>query len=101
MANYTQTVLTAAQGQDTEDFLEHIGWTDVLRPKLLAAKEILTKQLVDLTLSKPDPANENREQIAGKLWGIDWVIKQIETHVSRGRSASAELAKANIYLNEP
>lgn len=98
MPNYQQTVLQAAQGLDAEDFLQHIGWTDALRPKLLTAKDILTKQLVDLTLSKPDPTSESREQIAGKLWGIDWVIKQIEAHVRKGREAEAQLAQANIHL---
>jgi hypothetical protein len=96
--NYQETVYTAAQGIDAEDFLEHIGWTDALRPKLEAAKATLTKQLVDVTLRPADPTAESREQIAGKLWGLDWVVQQIENHVRRGRDARASLAKANIHL---
>lgn len=99
MPSYQETAFQAAQGLDAEDFLVHIGWTDALKPKLLAAKEILTKQLVDVTLAKPDPAAESREQIAGKLWGITWVISQIESHVRKGREAEASLAKLNIHLD--
>jgi hypothetical protein len=90
--------LTAAQGMDTEDFLEHIAWTDVIKPKFLEAKSILTKRLVASVLEPAQSGGESREQIAGKLWGIDYAIKEIETIVREGRSAKQIMRQHDIDL---
>ena len=51
----TQEVATiAAKGIDTADFLDHIAWTEVIKPALEGAKAKLTKQLVDTILAAPD-----------------------------------------------
>lgn len=96
MSTIAETALKAAQGADTQDFLDHIAWTDVIKPKLLETRELLTKELVGAVLS-PKPS-ENKEQIAGKIHGIDHVIRTIEQLVREGKQASKVLAAQNISL---
>lgn len=64
----------------------------------MKAKDLLTKQLVDSTLSVQKPDQETREQIAGKLFGLDWTIKLIEKVLKQGGSAKDVLASAGITL---
>jgi hypothetical protein len=92
------TALKAAQGIDTLDLLNHIAWTDVILPKLLEAKDGLTKRLVNATLNVPNPKEETREQLAGKLFGIDHFIHILERILSEGGHAKELLAKQNLFL---
>jgi hypothetical protein len=90
--------LKAAQGIDTQDLLNHIAWTDVVRPRLDEAKAALTKRLVEATLKPLDPREESREQLAGKLWGIDFVITTLERILREGANAKDFLARQNIFI---
>jgi len=92
------TALQAAQGLDTQDLLNHIAWTDVIKPKLEEAKAILTNQLVDATLNPQQPGTQTREQIAGRLWGIDHTIKTLEKILKAGAHAREVLAQDNLFL---
>lgn len=96
--NHSKLAETAAKGIDTADFLGHIAWTEVIRPLLLRDREALTRQLVDLTLRPPSGPSESREQVAGKIFGIDHTLRVIEKLVRDGDSARAELAAQNLYL---
>ena len=101
----TQEVATiAAKGIDTADFLDHIAWTEVIKPALEGAKAKLTKQLVDTIWAAPAPnqalTDASRERIAGQIFGIDYAIKEIENIVRRGREAEKELAAEGIYLQD-
>jgi len=96
--NLAETALKAAQGSDTEQFLDHIAWTDVIRPKLADMREVLTKELVGAVLTPSSTAAQNKEQIAGKIHGIDFVIRTIEALVREGRNASKALASQNIAI---
>ena len=93
-----KTILAAMQGADTEDFLQHIAWQEVVLPELRKTITILTKQLVDSTLVPSKEGQPSKEQIAGKLFGIDWTIKVIEDIVSKGKVASKELASHNYSV---
>jgi len=90
--------LKAAQGLDTQDLLNHIAWTDVIKPKLDEAKLLLTKQLVDATLNPQQPNSQTREQIAGRLWGIDYIITSFEKVLREGARAKELLAEQNLFL---
>lgn len=92
------TAVTAYQGQDTLDLLDHIAWTDVLRPKLEQHRKYLTDKLVSATLSAPQPNSESKEQIAGKLYGIQFMINTIEKVLRAGANAKAALAEENLFL---
>jgi hypothetical protein len=100
MPTVQEIATTAAKGIDTEDFLDHIAWTAVIRPKLDAAKAMLTKQLVDAVLSGTPIEEGTRERIAGKIHGIDYVINEIESIVKKGREAEGLLRQAGISLQD-
>ena len=95
---YRETANLAAQGIDTEDFLQHIAWQNVILPKLEDAKRRLTDRLVASVLTAPRAGDETREQLAGKLQGIDFAIKLIQDIVKEGRKAKEVLAQNNISL---
>jgi len=93
-----QTALKAAQGIDTLDLLNHIAWTDVIKPKLAQARDLLTKRLVDLTLGVAKPGEETREQIAGKLFGINFIETLFHNILAEGGRANDALARENLFL---
>lgn len=90
--------VTAAQGIDTEAFLDHIAWTDVIKPELEHQKSILSAKLVGSVLRQLGPMDETREQLAGKIIGIEFVMKLISDLVSKGRKAQEELSLNNIHI---
>lgn len=98
--------LAAAQAEDLESLLEHISWTDVLRPALIRERDILTKMLVGSTLGVPvtvatahGAADLTREQIAGKIYGLDSVIDLIEKVLVRGQRGAEELRRNGLSLS--
>ena len=93
-------VLSAAQGIDTEDFLNHIAWTDIIYPNLLKQKEILSSKLVGSVLRQLAPNEETREQLAGKILGLDYTIKLITELVHQGRKAQEELALQGLHIQQ-
>lgn len=97
--NDTEKVLKTAQAIDTLDLLDHIAWTDVLKPQLTQAQKYLTERLVGLTLGTLQPGSETKEQVAGKLYGINEFIKKIEKVLSAGNEARKMLAEENIFLD--
>lgn len=96
--NLSETAVKAAKGSDTSEFLHHIAWTDVIEPKLLTAREALTRELVQATLN-PGP-KACAPEIAGKINGIDWLRNELVRLISEGREASATLGRMNISIAE-
>jgi len=96
--SYQDLAVIAAQGIDTEDFLRHIAWEEILLPRFQEDRRVLTDRLVQSVLKPETVDSETREQIAGKLWGIDYAIRTINEVVKRGRSAKSELARSNISV---
>ena len=90
--------LTAAQGDDTMDLLDHIAWTDVIKPRLQEARNQLTTRLVNATLFATKGEEESREQIAGKLYGINWIENELKKVISAGRMSKERLAEQNIFI---
>jgi len=100
MSHDNHSLLTdAAKAEDIFDLLNHIAWTDVLKPKLLSVREQYTKALVNNLLGTPLPKDgPTQEQIAGKIYGIDFMISTIESVLTRGEKAIAELNYQGISL---
>lgn len=92
------TTLKAYQGEDTYDLLNHIAWTDVLKPKLEQHRKYLTDKLVGATLNAQQPGTESKEQLAGKLYGITFIVTTIEKILKAGSDAKALLAEENLFL---
>lgn len=94
----SETAVKAAKGSDTSQFLDHIAWTDVIEPQMLAARDALSRELVQATLN-PGPKVSALE-IAGKMNGIDWVRNLLVRIISEGREASATLGRLNVSIAE-
>ena len=97
MDNHTELV-AIAKAEDTYDLLNHIAWTDVLKPKLLLEREQYSKALVNHLLGSPLPEGLTKEQLAGRIYGIDFITTRIESVLSRGEKAAAELQYQGISL---
>lgn len=90
---------------DVGDFLSHIAWTDVLRPKFAAYKELLIQQLTSSVLGMPVTAktfggNEvviSKEQIAGRIAGIDWLVQTLERILKEGDRAASFLESNGFH----
>jgi hypothetical protein len=101
--------LDAAKAEDLSDLLHHIAWTDTLRPALLRERDNYTKMLVNSTLGLPvrvpstsgEPMEISKEQLAGKIYGIDYIIDLVGNILSRGERAVAELRKAGVNIPWP
>jgi len=98
--------LDAAKAEDLGSLLDHIGWTEVLRPALIREKEVYTKLLVSSTLGMPvtittatGPVSLSQEQLAGKIYGIDYILDVVEKILSRGARAVAELRSRGVNLS--
>ncbi len=89
-----ETALAAAQGIDTEDFLNHIAWDEVILPRLRETREALTRELVQAVLN---PAKgTDMATIAGKVAGIDYTIALLLRLVREGKTARTTLQEQNI-----
>lgn len=100
MPTMQDTVVTAAKGIDAQDFLDHIGWTDVIQPRLEGQKAMLTKRLVDAVLTGAPLEESSKERIAGQIYGIDYAMREIEAIVTRGHAAEGLLADAGMHLKD-
>lgn len=93
----------AAKAEDLDNLLDHLAWTDTLRPALLRERNALTHLLVDSTLGLPvqaktlgGPVEITREQLAGKIYGIDYIMTIMEKILTRGETASRQLKELGI-----
>lgn len=94
----TNLALKAAYGEDTLDLLNHLAWTDIIKPRLEETRKVLTDQLVALTLAPQKEGQETREQIAGKLFGITYITNVLERILREGAQAKDTLAAHNLFL---
>lgn len=89
----------AYRGQDTQDLLNHIGWTDNVKPALLKERENFQQLLVSAVLGvEPTIKDHNgaihkitREQLAGRIQGIDYIMSLLERILIKGERATEEL----------
>lgn len=95
--------LDAAKAEDVQDLLDHIAWTETIRPDFLQQRESFTKLLVSATLGMPVEIRSSsgvtalsKEQLAGRIDGIDYVFKYFEKIMARGARAVAELRGQGI-----
>jgi hypothetical protein len=101
----TLPFLDAYKATDLDDLLSHIAWTDTLRPALLRERNQLTKSLVNSTLGLPvkaktaaGPIEITREQLAGKIYGIDYIMTLMEKILGRGEIAEKQLKDLGINI---
>ena len=58
--NYTQRLESVAKAEDTYDLLNHIAWTDVIKPALDEQLKQWSAMLVAEALGTPNPAGLTR-----------------------------------------
>lgn len=78
---------SAARAEDAWDLLNHIAWTDTVKPRLLETREQLSKALVNHLLGSPLPGELTKEQVAGQIYGINFIISTFEGVLTRGKKA--------------
>ena len=98
MMTHADQVLAVAQAEDTADLLNHIAWTDVVKPKLEAAVKAWSTMLVNEAMGIPLPAGLTREQIAGKCFGVSFISGVLEKVLKDGEKALADLNASGFSL---
>lgn len=96
----------AARAEDLSDLLQHIAWTDTLHPALVRQRDNYAKMLVGAVLGRPVEIRSGggvihtltKEQLAGRIDGIDYVLDIIEKILAKGSAAVLELRNAGISL---
>lgn len=98
--------LDAYRAEDVSDLLDHIAWTETIKPALLRERDQLTTQLVSSTLGLPVQAKTSegtvtfsREQIAGKIYGINHIFTLLEKLLSKGEIAARQLKDLGINVH--
>jgi hypothetical protein len=97
--------LDAYKAEDLSDLLSHISWIDCVRPALIRERDSLTRQLVSSTLGLPVQAKTlegtitfTREQLAGKIYGIDYIMTLFEKLLQRGDIAKKQLKDLGVNI---
>ena len=95
--------IDSAKAEDIQNLLGHIAWTDTIRPALEHERSVFTKALVSATLGTPMQVQTNlgvveisKEQLAGRIYGIDYIFGYIEKVLAQGARAVAELRSKGI-----
>jgi hypothetical protein len=89
-------VVDAAMAEDLGDLLDHIAWTDVLRPAIQTTRVALSSRLTASVLGCAPEGERSSQQLAGMLYGLDLVVTSIEKILRKGASA-AESLRANGF----
>jgi len=95
----TRQMTAAYQGVDTNDLLNHIAWTDVIKPRLINLKDQWGQALVRAVMTPGQPSSLTREQIAGRIEGISYIIGLFEDILRRGEKAALELKEFGINVS--
>lgn len=101
-----ERILAATQSTDLHELLNHLAWTDVLRPALEAESAFNQQMLVDATLGQEPTIRDTngiihkltREQLAGRIHGIRHVIGIIERILRKGDKALEEITKLGYNI---
>jgi hypothetical protein len=95
---HQEALVTAAKAEDTANLLNHIAWTDVVRPKLQEQVAIYSQLIVAEALGGKLPLGKSREQLAGICYGINYVSTLFEKILRDGERAMKDLADERITL---
>ena len=81
------------EASELGNLLEHIGWIDVLQPKLERFRNAYLDQLPALVLNSglQVQIGMTKEQLAGKIEGLNFVMRLIDKILKDGERAFEEL----------
>jgi len=96
---HRDSLIAAAQAEDTQDLLQHIAWTDVIKPRLQSQVQAFSQILVNEAIGMTSlPVGKTREQIAGIAYGIQYVSNLMEKILKDGERALISLQSEGISL---
>lgn len=89
-------LIAAAKSEDTYNLMNHIAWTDVIKPAL--DKHVLqySQLLVAEALGAPLPPGITREQVAGRCYGIQYISTLFGKILKEGEKALKDLEFAGV-----
>lgn len=82
------------KADDLAQLLDCLGWTQVIQPEFRRARESLGNQLMTAVLdgrASVGGQSLTKEQIAGMMWGIDWLDKLFGKILKDGANAFESL----------
>ena len=93
MTSYEKKQKAIQDADVVANLLEHAGWADVIKPKLMERANRLKDLLPQLVLSSGAQVavGATKEQVAARIQGIDEVIALIEGVLEKGAKAFKEL----------
>jgi hypothetical protein len=95
----TQTdLLKIAQAEDLTDLCNHIAWTDVTKPGLEKLIVSYSKMLVAHLLGNPLPDGLTKEQLAGKIYGLQEAISLLERILRDGAKALTDFEERGFHI---
>ena len=89
--------------EDIDNLLDHIAWTDIVYPRLQKLRESLVLALVETNLGRPmvvpiknstSLSSVKPEELAGKIYGIDFIVGLFQSVLSGGEVADKALKAA-------
>lgn len=90
---------SAAMAEDLGDLLDHLAWTDVLKPSLLRSKSQISQRLANAVLGTAGEGEKcTAQQLAGMAYGIDLVVSTIEGVLRKGAAAAEQLRLEGFQL---
>lgn len=98
MPDNTAKLISVAQAEDTYDLLNHIAWTDVIKPRLESQTKIWSQWLVADVLGTKIPDGTTREILAGKINGVNYLTLLFEQILSKGEKALKDIQSSGVHL---
>ena len=98
---HQEQLIAAAKAEDTYDLLNHIAWTDVIRPRLEEVVRQYSALLVSEALGGALPPGKTREQLAGIAYGINYITGLFERILKDGERALEGLATTGLQIHNP
>lgn len=98
-----QRVEAIAKAEDLNNLLDHIAWKEAVKPILLKKRNELTTLLVQVVLGAhiqaPGGQPLGKEELAGRIYGIDEIIRVFEKILKDGEKALDDLNSQGIKFN--
>lgn len=90
----------AARGEDLKDLLEHIAWTDTIKPEFDKLRSLYSNLLSKSVLGQRimDTAGNivTSEQLAARIEGLEFTAALFERILRRGKSALDEASSLSV-----
>ena len=89
MADYEARLKAVSEAEEVVDLLQHFGWTEVLKPKIMKVIDLHIQLLPTLVLNHKheEKLNITKEAVAARIEAYKYVIGTIEDILKNGTAA--------------